>query len=227
MEGNLTEQRNLLRSRIRAWEQLQAIYMPGLLQYCHDLSTRRSTPSLSDNPEDLEIWLPSKLPQADRARVCMQGLATAEEKLRTAQCYDALDSIRHILTVKTRMIQFKNKNVRGQKGGTCSRAVIDRVHGRARVAADKYRAARKAKLLLTGPGSWEATLQELKDNDIRSYRDPNRLQPRQRRRGVLEDDQLASLQGQLARGNDNVDELSDFTLFNDDRSRCDGTGETY
>jgi len=129
MEGNLTEQRNLLRSRIRAWEQLQAIYMPGLLQYCHDLSTRRSTPSLSDNPEDLEIWLPSKLPQADRARVYMQGLAAVEEKLHTAQCYDALDSIRHILTVKTCMIQFKNKNVRGQKGGTRSRAVIDRVHG--------------------------------------------------------------------------------------------------
>ena len=232
MEGNLTEQRNLLRSRIRAWEQIQAIYMPGLLQFRHDLSTRRpsTVPSLSGNPEDLELWLPSKLPANKREQICVQGLSTAEDKLHTAQCHDSLDSIRHILTIKTRMVQFKNKNIRGQREGTRSRAVIDRVHGRARAAADKYRAARKAKLELAGHGDWELVLQELKDEDIRSYQDPTRLQPRQPRRGILDDEQLASLEERLARGNsndsNNVQDQLNFTLFNEQRSRRDGTGET-
>jgi len=229
-EGNLAEQRNVLRSRIRGWEQLQAIYMPGLLQHRHNLSTQRpSTPLSSGNPEDLELWLPSALPLEDRERICIKGLPGAEEKLRTAQCYDALESMRHILTIKARMIQFKNKNLRGQREGTRSRAVIDRVHVRARAAADKYRAARKAKLLLAGRGDWETTLQVLNDNDIRSYQDPNRLRPRRRRRGVLEDDQLAGLQEQDILDDDtsnNQQEMSNITLFNDDRTRRDGTGET-
>ena len=31
--GSVTEQRNILRSRLRAWEAILPIYMPGLLQY--------------------------------------------------------------------------------------------------------------------------------------------------------------------------------------------------
>jgi len=77
------------------------------------------------------------------------------------------------------MIQFKNKNLRGQRAGTRSRAVIDRVHERARVAADKYRIARRAKLALSGTGDWEKTLRLLEDGDVRSYQDPDRLKPRQ------------------------------------------------
>jgi len=46
VEGNLMEQRDVLRLWIRAWEQLQAIYMPGLLQYRHDLSARRASSPL-------------------------------------------------------------------------------------------------------------------------------------------------------------------------------------
>jgi len=73
-------------------------------------------------------------------------------------------------------------------------------------------------------------LQELKDEDIRSYQDPTRLQPRQPRRGILDDEQLASLEERLARGNsndsNNVQDQMNFTLFNEQRSRRDGTGET-
>ena len=124
--GNLTEQRNVLRSRIRAWEQLQAIYMPGLLQYRHDLSAQHASSPLplplssSENPEDCELWLPSKLPAVNRELICVKGLPAAKEKLRTAQCHNALDLIRRILTIKTCMVQFKNKNLRGQREGTRS-----------------------------------------------------------------------------------------------------------
>ena len=127
-EGTLTEQRNLLRTRFRGWELLLPIYMPGLLQYQADLAlgsiTARYSPHNSDNPEDMDVWLPSRIAEAHRSRVCREGLADIEERIRTAQCYDALDAIRHALTVKSRMIMFKNKNVRGQRDGLRSRSII-------------------------------------------------------------------------------------------------------
>jgi len=71
------------------------------------------------------IWLPSRIPSEKRAAVCQKGLDLVKDKLRAAQCQDALDGVRHILKIKTRMIAFKNRNIRGQRQGTRSRAVID------------------------------------------------------------------------------------------------------
>ncbi|KAF9471153.1 hypothetical protein BDN70DRAFT_783782, partial [Pholiota conissans] len=220
-EGGLTVQRNILRSRLRSWEQLQAIYMPGLLQYriSAELSGT-STPS-DRHPESVELWLPSSIPNEHRTHVCIADLPNVEEQLRTAQCRDALDAIRHILRVKSRMVLFKNKNVRGQREGTRSRTIIDRVHERAKAAAAKYRAARRAKMALCGSGDWEEELRPLADGDIRAYQDPNRLRPRTGRRGTLEDDQLAAVPEA-----DIMDEHDDINLLRQPRERRDGTGET-
>ena len=43
------------------------------------------------------------------------------------------------------------------------------------------------KLALVGGGDWEATLQPLKDSDLRLYSDPSRLKRRRGRQGMLED----------------------------------------
>ena len=224
-EGSLTEQRNLLHSRIRSWEQLASVYMPGLLQYQANLAACQSpvAPSVSGHAEDMDLWLPSHVAADEQAVVCQKGLDEMEDKLWTAQCEDALEAVRHILKIKTRMIAFKNRNIRGQKQGTRSRAVIDRIHGRARIAAGKYRAARIAKLKLVGPGDWEKLLWVLHDADITGYQDANRLRPRQPRRGVLEDEFVGE-----AAGMDTLvgDEGPDTLLFPDIRTRRDGTGET-
>lgn len=142
-----------------------------------------------------------------------------------AQMNDALHHMRQILKIKSRMIQFKNRNIRGQREGTRSRAVIDRVHEKARAAAAKYRAARDAHLALAGPGEWEKTYRVLHDADIRGYQDPELIRERVSRRGTFEDGQEPvsqelgiSVQGEGARG--------DLTLFNEPRERRDGTGET-
>ena len=144
----MTEQQNLLRTRLRGWEQLLPIYMPGLLQYKDDLASGSITapysPRHSENPEDADIWVPSWIAEAYCPRVCWEGLAEIEEQIRTAQCHDALDVIRHTLKIKSRMVKFKHPNVRGQREGLHSRAVIDRVHERTRAHATKYRAARAA-----------------------------------------------------------------------------------
>ncbi|KDR65401.1 hypothetical protein GALMADRAFT_81900, partial [Galerina marginata CBS 339.88] len=222
--GGLTEQRNILRSRLRGWEQLRSIYIPGLLQYRADIAAASSDPStVSDHPENAELWLPSNIPTKDRRRICNPGLPEMEEKLRTAQANDALESVRHILKIKSRMVLFKNKNVRGQREGTKSRSVIDRVHERARVAAEKYRTARAAKMAIIGPGSWEEVLRVLDDKDIRAYQDPNQLRPRNGRRGTLEDDQLEELNNNPT---DDAPPGIGLDLLHQARPRRDGTGET-
>ncbi|PPQ76700.1 hypothetical protein CVT26_004470 [Gymnopilus dilepis] len=232
-EGNLTEQRNILRTRLRLWEQLVPIYMPGLLQYQNDLSQSKasSTSTLgssanilqesvpnSPHPEYFEIWLPSRVPSSDRPRVCRDGLPEIEDRLRSGQCHDALENVRQVLRLKARMIQFKNKNVRGQREGTRSRAVIDRVHERAKAAASRYRAGRAALLSLRGPGDWTQTLRTLEDRDIRGYQDPERLQPRKGRVGIWEDSIAPTASGEA--------EEPELSLFNEVRERRDGTGET-
>lgn len=151
--------------------------MPGLLQYRAELrAANGNSPGAAEHPEEAELWLPARIPIDVRRQVCSEGVPSIEEKLRTAQCYDALESLRHVLKVKSRLVQFKNKNIRGQREGLRLREVINRVHERARVAAEKYRTARSAKLWLSGPGDWEAELKALADGDIRGYQDSNRLQ---------------------------------------------------
>ena len=144
-------------------------------------------------------------------------------RLREAQAYDALDKVRNMLKVKSRMIEFKNRNVRGQREGLKSRSVIDSIHEKARMAAERYRRARIAKMFLSGPGDWEAILQVLEDGDIRGYQDPNRLRVRQGRRGILDDEQLERLATSTPYV---VADNEDLTLFNEPRGRRDGTGET-
>jgi len=201
--------------------------MPGLLQYqTTTLPSTSSSPSSSlqnDNPEDFPLWVPSKILAEHRSTVCQTGLAEIEARLRTAQCQDALEGVGNILKMKTRMIAFKNRNIRGQRQGTCSRAVIDWVHERARNTAEKYQASRAAKLELEGAGVWEETLHELKDEDVCGYQDPNWLRIRRGRRGVLEDEAI-----EVIRDDDEGMDVDDDTnlLQPQTRTRRDGTGET-
>jgi hypothetical protein len=199
--------------------------MPGLLQYKSEIPDKSDAPpTCTEHPEDVSLWLPSQLCPEDRQQVRMPDLAAIEEKLRTAQCHDALESVRHILKIKSRLIKFKHKNVRGQKEGLRSRAIIDRVHERARAAAAKYRAARVAKLVLSGPGGWEDELRVLADADIRAYQDPKQLLRKRGRQGTIEDDHLS---GNLEAGDfEEASETEDFSLLREKRSQRDGTGET-
>ncbi|KAF9522288.1 hypothetical protein CPB83DRAFT_777307, partial [Crepidotus variabilis] len=223
---DIEDSQNQLTNRIRVWEQLLLLYMPGLLQYQADLRTSTgNSPNVAEHPEDIELCLPSRLPKDQRRRICQEGLPRIEEKLRTAQCFDALDTIRNTLKMKTRLVKFKNKNVRGQRAGTRSRAIIDRVHERARISAQKYRAARAAKVELSGRGDWENDLRVLIDADIRGYQDPEQLRVRQGRRGTLDDNQLATETNNPDMV-DQAEETDEFTLFTEERSRRDGTGET-
>lgn len=218
--------------RLRAWELLIPVYMPGLAQYqatggtstpstTSQISTNNphptdSAPRNTSNPEDIDIWLPSQIPLPQRSQVCQAGLAEIEDRIRTAQCFDVLEVVRHVLKIKTRMVAFKNKNVRGQRQSTRSRTIIDQVHERARHAAEKYCAAHAAKLELSGLGDWQNVLRVLNDSDVRGYQDPDQLKIRTGCAGTLEDGQVKGPEPAS----------TGLSLFNEVRHRCDGTGET-
>jgi len=113
-EASLAEQRNVLYTRLQYWEELQSIYIPGLLQLQADLAA--GSPQavvLSIQPEDVELWLSSNLPPGRQHAMCIEGLPEMENKLWTAQCYDGLEGVWHLLSVKACMVMvyFKNKNV--------------------------------------------------------------------------------------------------------------------
>ncbi|KAF8956039.1 hypothetical protein BDZ97DRAFT_1764137 [Flammula alnicola] len=195
-EQNLMEEQSNLRVRFRAWEKLVPIYLPGLLQYQMDLARNASKSDnvpRSEKPEDADVWLPLEY---------QLWLEIGFVNL----CRDSLQKVRRVLKVKSRMIHFKNKNIRGQRDGTRSRAVINRIHMKARNAANRYRAARQAKLALAGPGKWEETLRILEDKDIQAYQDLN--------------------PGKSKHGH-GTNKEQEFELFNEARRRCNGTGETH
>jgi len=147
------------------------------------------------------------------------NVVECKEKLHTAQCYDLLEKICHLLRLKSRMVLFKNKNIRGQAAGTRSCTVINCVQDRAKYLAEHYCMAHTAKLSLSGTGDWQHHLRELKDNDVHSYQDPDQLKTRKGRRGTLEDDQLVA-EETCKVGGVGVD------LIPETRSKQDGTGET-
>lgn len=89
--------------------------------------------------------------------------------------------------MKTKMIQYKYKNLPGQRQGVRSHAYIDCIHEELDDAVGLYRANRAAKLWLDGHGSWEGSLHELEDDDVRLYVDPSRLKKPGRQVGTNND----------------------------------------
>ncbi|KAK7041917.1 hypothetical protein VNI00_008898 [Paramarasmius palmivorus] len=104
--------------------------MPGLPQYLSEV--KDADYDLENQPENAKLWLPSDLPGDRIDVVCAPGLRKVEAKLQHARCYDSLHGVRHTLRIKTRMMLFKNSNVRGQRQSGKSREVINRVVRRAR-----------------------------------------------------------------------------------------------
>ena len=210
--------------------------MPGLLQHrasfdSDPTGSSRSQPVTGAGlPENAAIWLPSKIPTNFRSQVCYDGLAAIEEKIRTANCYDSLDAVRHVLNIKSRLVHFKNKSARGQCEGNRSRTIIDQVHERARVAAERYRAARHGKLALAGTGEWEKVLRILEDGDIRAYQDVEKLRTRVGHPGTLEDGQLVAVEVDTAEEEMDVgaedSDTASVNLMQEKRDKRDGTGET-
>ncbi len=153
----LTIQRSFTRIRTA-----QRIYMPILVALDDDSEDEPSQRDIEDEP----VWLPSLLDTNQRA-TCSSALVEKEDRLREAQCHDALDSIRSLQRGKAQYIIYKNRNVRGQRPSTRARASLDRLDEKIRLKAAQYRDARRALVRLRGTGDWESTLRPLSEEDLR------------------------------------------------------------
>ncbi len=205
--------------------------MPGLLQIQTDLGvTPIAIWNSNPNPEEVNLYLPSAIPSNRRNAACVPNLPEMELQLRTAQCDSSLQGLRTTLRVKTRMVYFKNKNIRGQREGTRSRSIIDRVHKRAIQFVQKYRAARRAKLSLEGPGQWELTYQELRNEDVRGFAS-GKPKTKVVRQGIWEDGHAPPEPEEQALLGDETESDPDLNDGTEDgpppkKRRKQGTGET-
>ena len=156
--------------RIRGWQQVQRVYMPGAASPffpTHDAD--------QDDTGDLEmaknvpLVLPSEVDPARRDAICLHQVAEYERQLRLAQLQDSLIELRR--TRRIRHSLYTNHRIQisgqGQRVNTRSRTVISGVDERINKFVRRYRAAYRALLELDPTGTWQETYLELKDEDNR------------------------------------------------------------
>lgn len=162
----LFERRGSLLHQIKKWRELQAIYMPGVL----DAGASNTESPRTEKAESTRLWLPSQLKDPrERMTVCFPGVITAEKELRFGQLQDSLDDLRKARRVRRGLILFHKVHVtgEGQKTQTKARAAIQALQDRIGKSIHRYRVARNALLQLDPGGEWEDLYLPLTDGDNR------------------------------------------------------------
>ncbi|TDL20498.1 hypothetical protein BD410DRAFT_725441 [Rickenella mellea] len=157
----IVERKTALFTRIARFRRIQAqhMVMPP---------TDDSEEDLSGCVQDIELGLPSSLTGDQTGLLRSADLINAEDRLREAQCYEALEKLRHHLYLRTGLVSYRRRNVRHQGAATRARGFVDRNEAKVQLFAEKYRPLhRAARLNLIGPGGWEEDLQVLHRDDIR------------------------------------------------------------
>jgi hypothetical protein len=158
---NVQQQRAALHRQIHNFRSIQVVYMV----YIEDIIDRNPDDPDAE-PEEIALWLPSALQPATRTAICMNNIGIVEEKLREAQCHDALIELRNYLHTKSHCVKYRNSHIHGQRANTHAHALIDSLLHKIDRAAWKYCVACAVLLSLRGPGSWERELQTLQAKDI-------------------------------------------------------------
>lgn len=165
--------------------ELQAIYMPlALAMLAEDARCSLSV----EDVENVRIGLPSDIRSTHRERVCSKWLQDVEQRLREAQCRDALQTLRNKLHTLSQLYAYKTKNVRHQGANTRARSDISKQEARKQQAVEEYRRARRAKYALSGPGAWETELKVLADDDVRHLTDDDPDTAKKKRKRNLKKD---------------------------------------
>lgn len=125
--------------KLLSFRELQRIYAPGVLRAMEPEEEHRAALDLPPcEAEHVKLWLPSRLPNAERAAECMPALPSMEKELRKAECYKTLDHIRDRLHAKKHLIDDRMRHTIGQRKGTKSATIIGEVTERINLLADKY-----------------------------------------------------------------------------------------
>ncbi|KAJ7790154.1 hypothetical protein B0H14DRAFT_3571055 [Mycena olivaceomarginata] len=145
---------------------------------------------------DIQLWLPSAIAGASREVVQDVRVDNTtylhEYRLRVGQGEEALHEVRRLLLVRTHLYKLKDTHSRGVRANMRSQDKIAALNGQVQRAADQYRAARSALVVLGGVlrrNEWERTLRVLNADDVRGlpqskFHDPERKKKgKSKRRG--------------------------------------------
>ncbi|KAJ7815732.1 hypothetical protein B0H14DRAFT_2277508, partial [Mycena olivaceomarginata] len=160
-----------LNRSIQRLRNLQATYTPIAIVV---LGQRENVPE-DEQPENVPLFLPSALNQAQRSLESVAGLAAIEEMLRDAQCSTALGRLRNQLHVKSRLLTYKVLQARHQGANTRSHTLVARNESKIRLHSEKYQMAWEAKLQLVGGDAGKVGWHVLRKEDIRSMEDAEEL----------------------------------------------------
>ncbi|KAJ7473868.1 hypothetical protein B0H11DRAFT_1918683 [Mycena galericulata] len=149
-EGKVNEHRIAFLAKLRKFRDLQRVYTPGSVRAVFADESQRDPDVPPPKSEDIRLYLPSQLPEAERLNRCQRGVPEMEARLREAQCSDALVQIRARLYAKGHLITFRNENLTGQVQTTRSQTLIAQVGARVAATQRKYNDARDALLTLKG-----------------------------------------------------------------------------
>jgi hypothetical protein len=170
-KAEIREKRTALYRRIQRWREIQLAYTPIVATLLVADGSANIDPSeLVEQPEHLALHLPSGIPCHLRQAEDIKILADKECRLRIAQADEALSDIRRARRTITGLTQFKKFNIcgTGNKPNTRMRTLYNRWKGKINRAAERYRAARAALLLLQPDGGdWHDRLRKLDPSDIR------------------------------------------------------------
>ena len=163
-KATLLENRAALLYQIEKWRQIQAVYMPGVL----DTDTTDLEPLQKVKAESIKLWLPSQLGE-DRDRICLDGVVNGEAELRFAQLEDSLNDLRRARRTRRGLITFHKVQLtgQGQKTQTKSQAAMQTIQDRIDRCVRRYRVARNALLHLNPSGNWSDLYLPLTDDDNR------------------------------------------------------------
>lgn len=136
--------------------------------FCVGAELAKISGSREGDVETERLFMPSGLLSALRQEGCYRDMGAREAKLREAQCYDALETIRTLQRTKRSIQAFRHRNLRGVAATTRTSQVLDRLAAKSELAVAKYCIAREALLVLRGPGPWQDDLRVLNDSDVRA-----------------------------------------------------------
>ena len=159
----MLDRRKAIQKKIKRFRQLLPTYLPNYVKTFPSALVQGSQLA-----EDVVLPLPSSLTAEVRAANCPTSITSAEERLREAQAFEALDDMRRYLRQRSFASNFKIKNVTGQRANTRARQWINTINNKVVNAKLLYRRARLCLFSIRGPGDWENTLRALADADVRA-----------------------------------------------------------
>ncbi|KAG6836222.1 hypothetical protein H0H93_010103 [Arthromyces matolae] len=184
---------NAMQRKIATWMKAHQLYIPGVITLIRVEEQASIAQKKTIHPYTMSLWLPSQI----GVKLNYESvLPEIEWKLRVAQAFEALDTLRSNLQLRSHLYKFKDRFSRGQHANTRARASIETVQARIQAAAEDYRAAHKALDLLSvvlatrtdlgdvNPANWSKRFFVLETVDIRELSEADHKQVSEGRRKI-------------------------------------------